>query len=44
MFFDSDKPYLHHYMQRIGKDNLSRLMVWLCLAGFWIAVAWVVML
>lgn len=49
MFFDTDKPYNGTRPEdlvgeRAGTSNLARLMVWLCLVGFWIAVAWVVVL
>lgn len=39
MWFDSDTQY----DERTGFDDLGRLMVWLCLIGFWMAVAYVVL-
>ena len=43
MWFDSDTQ-CDDKMERTGFDDFGRLMIWLCLVGFWIAVAWVVVL
>ena len=46
MFFYDDKPYKGTRPADLandstaGRDNLGRLMVWLCLVGFWMAVAY----
>ena len=42
-WFDSDTQ-CDDKMERTGFDDFGRLMIWLCLVGFWIAVAWVVVL
>ena len=39
MWFDSDTHYSDK-LERSGFDDLGRVMVWLCLAGFWCALAY----
>lgn len=43
MFFDSNKPYLSDHLERHGFVDLGRVMIWLCLLGFWLAVGYVVL-
>jgi hypothetical protein len=39
MWFDSDQQYGDN-MERSAFDDLGRVMVWLCLVGFWMAVVY----